>query len=959
MKNIFRFLLTHRDIFLKILLPAFLTIGLFLGFFFLFLIPRYEEVIIDRKREMSTELTRTALSILNTQYQLEKSGKLTREQAQKNAIEQFNSLRYGQESKDYFWITDFSPKMIVHPFRPELNNSDLSDYKDKEGKLLFVEIAELIKKQHEGFVTYMWQWKDDSTKVVPKLSFVKGFPEWGWITGTGLYMEDVRLEVEQLESNILLTSFSILGIVSILIGFIAFQNIRIEQLREKAESDLQKSREQYRALVEASTEGLILLISGSAPYFNKEMYTLSGYSESDPEVIQIDSLFETLTGEPLSLNSSIQKLHQIEGVLVKKSGLRVRSLLMISPIQIQGNNGIIITVRDISTHKETELALGQSIEQYTALTSILNIGTFRAAASKSLIISECNPAFLKILGLPLSTQTESIALSDYFLHEDELSDGISGLFMSGSIISKAFELKKPDGSIIACELSAVLIKDSSGKPVSCEGIIEDRTESVKHEEEKQSLISKFDNEGIILSRPVSLFSKPCTSVLMTDSVATAAAIMTESKSTALIISSQDGQSIGILTDNDIRERVIAQSESPESPVYRYMSSPLVSVTPETSLLEALIVMQKKSVQHLLVKQQDNTFVGIYEFSYDNSTGYLAYLQLFRQLSTASSVNEISRTAATLRRMTAYLISEVAVAEVIASQLTLIADSVLERLIQLAMNKLGIPPVSFAFLALGSEGRREQLFATDQDNAIIFQDVPESELPTVLHYFQSLATFVCQGLQSCGYTLCRGNIMAMNPKWCQPASVWKDYFHQWITTATPNEILDINIFFDFRCAYGEEHLVETLRHHVQSLATGNNSLFVYLTQGILNVSPSFVSSGNSELIDIKTGTRPIIDAARAYSILHGIQATGTAERLKNICQKGIISNSLQRDILYGFNYAMRLRILHQIRLLDANSVPDNVIKDDELLEFDRLILKRTVQTIRTLQSKISLDSKGTL
>ena len=191
----------------KIIIPSIISILLFILTIFLIIIPRYQENIMNGKREMIKELTNAAVSILSKYENDERNGLLSRDEAQKTAISRIQYLRYGEENKDYFWITDMHPRMIMHPYRQDLKGQDLSDYKDKEdksGKRLFVEFVNVVKAQKEGYVEYLWQWKDDQTRVVPKLSFVKGIPEWGWIIGTGVYINDVEEEISALTENILM-----------------------------------------------------------------------------------------------------------------------------------------------------------------------------------------------------------------------------------------------------------------------------------------------------------------------------------------------------------------------------------------------------------------------------------------------------------------------------------------------------------------------------------------------------------------------------------------------------------------------------------------------------------------------------------------------------------------------------------------------------------------------------------
>jgi len=138
----------------------------------------------DQKRLMIRELTESAWNVLSRFEAEERAGTMTRAEAQNAAIAQTRNLHYGQESKDYFWIIDMHPRMVVHPYRPDLEGSDLSGFEDPAGKHLFVEMVDVVREGGSGYVDYMWQWKDDSARIVPKLSYVKGFEPWGWILWT-------------------------------------------------------------------------------------------------------------------------------------------------------------------------------------------------------------------------------------------------------------------------------------------------------------------------------------------------------------------------------------------------------------------------------------------------------------------------------------------------------------------------------------------------------------------------------------------------------------------------------------------------------------------------------------------------------------------------------------------------------------------------------------------------------
>ena len=220
------------------------------------------------KREMIKELTNSAVSILSKYENDERDGLLTREEAQKTAISRIQYLRYGEENKDYFWITDMTPVMIMHPFRNDLNGKDLTNFTDPHGKRMFVEFVSTVKKSEHGYVDYMWQWKDDSLRIVPKLSYVSIFKPWNWVIGTGVYIEDVKREITALTKRMIWISTTISILIAVLLFYIIKQSLGIERKRILAENELHKSREKFRTLVEAATEGLIMLIDGKISFSN-------------------------------------------------------------------------------------------------------------------------------------------------------------------------------------------------------------------------------------------------------------------------------------------------------------------------------------------------------------------------------------------------------------------------------------------------------------------------------------------------------------------------------------------------------------------------------------------------------------------------------------------------------------------------------------------------------------------
>jgi len=331
----------NRDFFLKIILPTFVVFSIFTILIFAVIIPSIKSYMLDGKREMIRELTNSAWSVLEEFEHEVSDSSLGLAEAHKEAIRRIENIRYGTEGKDYFWITDMHPNMVMHPYRKDLNNTDLSEYKDPTGKKLFVEFVKVVEKNGEDYVDYMWQWKDDSTKIVPKLSFVKGFRKWDWVIGTGIYIEDVNEEISSLTANLVYISLGILLILGFNLFFISRQSLLIESKRHDAETGLKESEAKYRALVEASTDGLVMLLDGSYIYSNQAMLRMMGYEEDHVSGNELNTILCESGGDNISgaqyfkeLAAGIKPLSQYPAQLKRKDGTIIDVILYASEISL-------------------------------------------------------------------------------------------------------------------------------------------------------------------------------------------------------------------------------------------------------------------------------------------------------------------------------------------------------------------------------------------------------------------------------------------------------------------------------------------------------------------------------------------------------------------------------------------------------------------------------------------------
>ncbi len=374
---------------LKIIIPLWVTFLLFCLSTLVFFVPSVKNNLIDQKRQTIRELTESTWSLLNEYHQRVERGELSREKAQSRVIDRIRHMRYGPQGKDYFWINDLHPRMIMHPYFPELEGKDLSGYTDPEGKRLFVSVVNAVQKHGAGYVDYLWQWKDDPGRIAPKISFVKLFEPWGWVIGTGLYIGDVQKEISALLENL----YEILGVlmfmVLVLSLYITWQVISTEDKRDKAQASLRESEEKYRILAENANDLIWTTDAELQPtYISPSVERIRGLT---PEEARRQPLQDNLTPESYKKVMSTfydamgkeSRGEPITGPIVlelesrRKDGSTVWLENSISPIRGESGElaGLLGIGRDLTERKRTEAETGRLEEQLRQAQKMEAIGT--------------------------------------------------------------------------------------------------------------------------------------------------------------------------------------------------------------------------------------------------------------------------------------------------------------------------------------------------------------------------------------------------------------------------------------------------------------------------------------------------------------------------------------------------------------------------------------------------------
>lgn len=447
----------------------------------------------------------------------------------------------------------------------------------------------------------------------------------------------------------------------------------------------------------------------------------------------------------------------------------------------------------------------------------------------------------------------------------------------------------------------------------------------------------------------------------------AAAIMSRNGCSSIFIQDESGEFVGILTDSDLRNRVVAKEQDMSLPVIDVMSSPLAVIHASSPAFEALIAMMQRNLKHLAVTDDTGRVVGAITNHDLLSAQGQSPLFIVREINAAASKEDILRKQLQVPGLVQGLINNGAKAENVTRLISTIADAVLGKLIRFALNELGSPPVPFAFMVMGSEGRKEQTLKTDQDNAIIFEDVPEARLEPVRGYFLELGNRVCTWLDETGYRFCEGGVMAKNSDWCQPLSVWKEKFGDWIHAAEPEDLLHSSIFFDFRTGWGEQRLIGELRQFLFDSLIGWAGFFRNLTENALHFKPplgffrNFVVESKGEhrnTFDIKRAMMPIVDFARIHALKHHIEETNTLARLRRLKQIGVFQDKEFVEIENAYSFLMEVRFVRQITaIIQENASPDNHINPKKLSRIEQTLLKEAFRRIENFQTKMSFEFTG--
>lgn len=445
---------------------------------------------------------------------------------------------------------------------------------------------------------------------------------------------------------------------------------------------------------------------------------------------------------------------------------------------------------------------------------------------------------------------------------------------------------------------------------------------------------------------------------------------------SVVIASAAGQPLGIFTERDVLDRIALGGIAQDGPIEKAMTRSPFSLPGHAALFEAAQAMARLRFRHVLV-MEEGKLLGVVSERDLFTLQRLSLGEIAKSIEKAETTDALSHASREVRRLAGALLAQGVGAEQLTQFVTTLNDAMVGRALTLAARENAPPDMPWCWLGLGSEGRMEQTLATDQDNALIFVPPVVEGIADARAAFLKFADSANRILDKCGFPLCKGDIMARNPKWCLTPAEWRTTFSDWMSTPEPEALLNSAIFFDFRVLHGDVELSDSLRQWLIEQAQSRSRFFLLMAQNAMQVRPplgllrDFVAD-DSELpgtIDLKKyGARPFVDAARIFALKHGVAASNTAERVRLSAPKMNMQPEEADAIIDGFHFIQLLRLRNQEELpaesADSGNALEpaahaplrnpNRVNPDELNALDRRILKEALRQARKLQSRLELD-----
>ena len=425
--------------------------------------------------------------------------------------------------------------------------------------------------------------------------------------------------------------------------------------------------------------------------------------------------------------------------------------------------------------------------------------------------------------------------------------------------------------------------------------------------------------------------------------------------------------IGIITDRDFRNKIATGLYPILTPASEIMTSPVICYAPNVTIAQAQVAMMKHRISQFCITEDgtpNSKLLGIiseHDIVVSQGSNPSVLMKAIKRTQRTKELKEIRKKITTL--LQGYIKQNIPLTHT-SKIITELNDATIKRVIELSLEKMETPPpVKFAWMSLGSQGRKEQLLNTDQDNAIVFEDVNEKQIEKTRAYFLQLAQKVNKRLNEIGFEYCPAEMMASNPKWCLSQSEWKKQFTNWITNPGNDEILLCSIFFDYDISYGDISLLNEISDHIFKTTKASPIFYVHLGKSVLmNPSPlgffrQFLVEHDGQykdFFDLKMrALMPITDAGRLLILSHEIKnVNNTSERFEKLAEL----EPENRELFLSCSYASKALLKFRTKQGLSRNDSGRYIELKSLNKEEKMKLKRCFKIIRDVQELIQLRFK---
>ncbi|WAC45682.1 DUF294 nucleotidyltransferase-like domain-containing protein [Pseudomonas sp. SL4(2022)] len=438
-------------------------------------------------------------------------------------------------------------------------------------------------------------------------------------------------------------------------------------------------------------------------------------------------------------------------------------------------------------------------------------------------------------------------------------------------------------------------------------------------------------------------------------------LMHERQVGSIVIADPALKPLGIFTLRDLR-RVVADGVDLSQPIADLMTQAPFHLPPDASAFDAAMAMTERHIAHVCLVEHDQ-LCGVISERDLFSLQRVDLVHLARTIRHAGRVETLASLRSDVRQLVDSMLAHGASSTQITQLITLFNDHTVCRVIELTLEDMGTPGVPFTWLVFGSEGRSEQTLHTDQDNGILFEAADATEAAAIRERLLPLAQEINHRLAQCGFTLCKGNIMAGNPELCLSRQEWSRRFSSFVQEATPENLLASSIYFDLRAVWGETEGCEQLRQGLLQQVADNSLFQRMMAENALRQRPpvgvfrDFVvarKGAEKDTLDLKVqGLTPFVDGARLLALAHGVTVCNTLERLRALIQQGVIETQDGAAYEEAYHYIQQAR-MQQHQLQARNSQPySNRVDPDHLNHLDRRILRESFRQAQRLQSSLAV------